>query len=217
MNAVKFKNPTEALDYLYDMIMVSGRDTPKTRAMYNVLFDIEDPSDRVITSPWRKFKKEYADFECQWYLSQDRTWKMIGEAAKIWNSMGDQLNSNYGWQIQRNGQLSKIINLLAEDKNTRRAVITIYDGKEVDDYSQDTPCCLNFAFNIVDNKLNMTVHFRSQDLIFGFCNDQYTLHMYHDMVYKMLSHKRYKDLEFGKSSWFINDLHIYQQHFGMKQ
>lgn len=213
----KFDNATEAFEYMYQDIMINGIDTEQTKALYDQLFVIENPMDKVITTPWRKFNKKYADFECTWYLSQDRTWNMIGEAAKIWNSMGERLNSNYGWQIQRGHQFAKVVNLLAEHKETRRAIITIYDGKEMDDYADDTPCCLNFGFNIVDNKLNMKVHFRSQDLIFGFCNDQYTLQMYHQMVYDMLVHKRYTDLEIGSTTWFANDIHIYKTHFDLKE
>lgn len=213
----RFKNATNAFESLYQHIMKVGLETEiGTKAIYNEVFEIYNPDERIIKTPWRKFNKSYADFESAWYFTQDRTWNMIGEAAKIWNSMGDQLNSNYGWAIQREQQFAKVINLLAEDKHTRRAIVTIYDGKEICDYKDDTPCCLNFGFNIINNKLNMTIHFRSQDLVFGFCNDQYTLFEYHKLVFDMLVHKRYPELELGSSFWMVNDLHIYERHYKMK-
>lgn len=217
MNVQKFNTPTEAFEALYDEIMENGRDTRFTKAIYNRYFVIENPEERVITTSWRKFSKKYADFEVAWYASQDRSPNIVGEAASIWKEMGKTLNSNYGWQINRKEQLAKVTNILANDIESRRAVVTVYDGKEIDDYEKDTPCCLNFAFNIVDNKLNMTTHFRSQDLVYGFGNDQYTLFEYHRLVYNILSHKRYKDLKMGTSSWFVNDLHIYGRHFNMKK
>ena len=181
------------------------------------MFEIIRPNHIDIETPWRKFKKEYAEFESNWYLTQDLTPNLIGEAAKIWKGMGDKLNSNYGYQITRDNQLSKVINILSEHKNTRRAIITIYDGKECDLYEDDTPCCLNLGFEIIDDMLNMTIHFRSQDLIFGFCNDQYTLFKYHKLVLDMLSYKRYPNLKLGTSTWMINNLHIYDQHINKKE
>ena len=76
----------------------------------------------------------------------------IKQKAKIWDSMhsGDNIvNSNYGWQWNRNNQLEKIIDKLYVNKDSRQAFITIYDGKEIDQYSFDTPCTLNIGFNRV--------------------------------------------------------------------
>lgn len=212
-----YKNAGEVLEDLYGYIMHFGHDNGSTKAIYNVKFEIENPNETIITTPWRKFKKEYADFEVDWYMTQDTSTNIIGEAAKIWKSMGVHLNSNYGYQVQREGQLAKVINLLAEHKETRRAVVSIYDGKEIDIYAEDTPCCLGFAFRITDDKLYMTINFRSQDLIFGFCNDQYTLYEYHALVLRMLKYKRYPDLTLGSTTWFVNDLHIYERHQGKRE
>jgi len=213
-----YNNAEDAFESYYYKIMGGGEDVGNgTKAMYNVSFEILDPLARTITTEWRNFKKEYAEHEFDWYESGDRTFHLIGDAAKIWCLMGDPINSNYGYQIRRNEQFGKVVNLLAEDPHTRRAVITVYDGKEIDNYKDDTPCLLSLTFSIDKcNKLHMSVHFRSQDLVYGFCNDNYTLVEYFVRVYRLLKYKRYPELKMGRTHWFINNLHIYEKHWDMR-
>ena len=84
-----------------------------------------------------------------------------------------KVRSNYGWQWQRKNQIDKIVKLLKNQPDTRKASISIYDAKEFDTYSNDTPCTYAVNFTILNNVLNMSVVMRSNDLWFGFCNDQY--------------------------------------------
>ena len=85
------------------------------------------------------------------------------------------VNSNYGWQWNRNDQLEKVITMLSNElhhlQSTRQAAISIYDGKEIHAYDNDTPCTYAVQFTILNGKLNMAVVMRSNDLWFGFCND----------------------------------------------
>ena len=68
-------------------------------------------------------------------------------------------------------QLDNVVNLLREIPNsTRQAAISIYDGKEIYKYDNDTPCTYAVQFSIVDGKLCMSVYMRSNDLWYGFCN-----------------------------------------------
>ena len=83
------------------------------------------------------------------------------------------VNSNYGSQWERGWQLDKVVAMLKNNPSTRQAAISIYDGKEISRYKYDTPCTYAVQFTVVDNKLNMCVTMRSNDLWFGFCNDQY--------------------------------------------
>jgi thymidylate synthase len=121
---------------------------------------------------------------------------------------GDNLvNSNYGYQWSRNNQLEFIIDELTQNPNSRRAVITIYDGKDHGLHSLDTPCTLNIVFNITDDKLNMSVLMRSNDLWFGFCNDQYCFSKLQELIALKLN------LEIGWYYHFANNLHLYDKHF----
>lgn len=209
-----FYNANVALEYLYDLIMRTGVDTNVgTKAIYNIGFTLLNPCDRDITSKWRKWSKKYAEREWNWYLSGNPSVEEIKKYAPIWDKMhgGDNfVNSNYGWQWMRGKQFAKCIEQLRQNPNTRQAWISLYDGKEKDKYTFDTPCTIAVGFNVQSNRLNMTVLMRSNDLIYGFCNDQYCFSKLQQMVADELS------LKVGTYYHFAHDLHIYEQHFNLK-
>lgn len=204
----KFKNAEKAFEYYYDLINSTGEQTTNTKRLQNVIFEIENPTERLINTSYRNWNENYAIREMEWYLSQNRSVEEIKKYAKIWDKMhnGDNIvNSNYGYQLNRNNQFDKIINLLKNNKETRRAVLTIYDAKEVDEYAIDTPCTLNLCFDIFNDKLNMTVLMRSNDLWYGFCNDQYCFSTYQEMIAEELN------LNVGWYCHYVFDLHLYNQ------
>lgn len=211
---MNFKNSTEAFEHYYDEIMNNGVYTNNgTKAMYNVCFTIENPMDNEITTSWRKFNLSYAKKEWEWYLSGWPYVTEIKKYAKIWDKMhggDDRVNSNYGYQWIRNGQLAKCIDQLKDNPNSRQAWISIYDGKEKDDYKYDTPCTMCVGFDIKNGKLDMTVIMRSNDLIYGFANDQYCFSRLQQMVADHLQ------LPVGTYTHFAHDLHIYERHYNMK-
>ena len=176
----KYKNANEAYEYLLDEIIINGVDFDDTKAIFNCGFYITNPLDNHITNKERKWKLDYAEAEWQWYLSGDPNIKTLGKIygkiPPIWNRMADSegnVNSNYGWQWQRNYQLDYVVAKLKDNHNTRHAALTIYDCKEFEQYRNDTPCTYAVQFTILDNKLNMSVYMRSNDIWYGFCNDQY--------------------------------------------
>lgn len=214
-----FKNAQEAFEYLYGRILNCGfySECQHTKAMFNVGFYINNPKDRDIKTNWRKWNKKYAEREWQWYLSQNRSVEEIKKFAPTWDKMhgGDNLvNSNYGWQWGRNNQLDKCIEQLKKDKSTRQAWISIFDGKEKDMYQFDTPCTLAVGFYVLpfdESKLNMTVTMRSNDLVYGFCNDQYCFSKLQELVATELN------MEVGEYYHFAHNLHIYDYHFDLKK
>jgi len=206
-----FNNTTSAFEYYYSLLN-KQKDNNGTKSLYNVMFKIKNTEDIIIKSDYRNFKTSYAEKEWQWYLSKNRSAKDISKIAKIWCNHMDEngnVNSNYGWQWSRNNQINYVINELKRDKYTRRAVLTIYDGKEHNDYKYDTPCTLNlqFYYEPNDTKLNMTVIMRSNDLWFGFCNDSYCFLKLHKLICDKLNTKQ------GYYVHYVQNLHIYQRHY----
>lgn len=206
----KFNNATEAFDYLLDKIRLEGVDFGDTKALFNVGFYLENPSEKIITNKERKFSEKYAESEWAWYLSGDRSVERLGaihgKIPPIWMRMADEdgnVNSNYGWQWKRNNQLYKVIAMLENNPNTRQAVISIYDGKEIDSYSKDTPCTYAVQFTILNNKLCMSVLMRSNDLWYGFCNDQYQFASLQQIVADSLS------IEIGWYYHYAHNMHLY--------
>ncbi len=173
---MKFNNANEAFEYYVQKILKEGIKHGNTQALFDVGFTLENPNDKIITNKKRNFSRGYAEREWRWYLSGDPNAIEISKYAPIWKSHMDEDNkvqSNYGWQWLRKNQINKALKRLEEDKDSRQCVISFYDGKEIDNYKYDTPCTTTVQFQIVEDKLNMSVHMRSNDLWFGFCNDQY--------------------------------------------
>ena len=212
-----FRNANEAFNYFYDYISYHGDDFAGTRALFNVGFTINKPLDNNITAPFRKFNLDYAENEWQWYLSGDPNVDKLGAihgfVPKVWQKMVDwknEVRSNYGWQWQRNDQLDKVVQILKENPESRQACISIYDGKEIDSYRNDTPCTYAVQFTILEGRLNMAVTMRSNDLWFGFCNDQYCFSKLQEMVAERV------DIPVGSYFHFAHNFHIYDSFLGRK-
>ena len=212
----EFYNANEAFEYFYKRISKYGRKFADTRALFNIGFTLHKPKFNTIIDSKRKWNHEYAEAEWQWYLSGDPNIKKLGEIygkiPPIWKRMADRfgyVNSNYGYQWERNGQLDKIVDMLQNNKHTRQAAISIYDGKEFNNYSYDTPCTYAVQFTNVENRLNMCVTMRSNDLWYGFCNDQYCFSKLQELVCKRTG------LDMGSYYHFAHNLHIYSDKLGL--
>ena len=208
----RFRDANEVFKYYKWQILEHGVDFDDTKALFNVGFYIEKPMSNLIEDKDRNWKWDYAEAEWQWYLSGDKNIKKLGElygkVPEIWKRMANKdgdVNSNYGWQWQRDNQLSNIIAMLKTNPKTRQAAISIYDAKEVNwgHYTHDTPCTYAVQFTILNGHLNMCVTMRSNDLWYGFCNDQYCFSKLQELVATEVG------LPIGTYYHFAHNLHLY--------
>ena len=206
----KFRTANDAYEYLHDRIIQDGVDFAGTKALFNVGVYITDSQDNKIINRERNWKLDYAEAEWQWYLSGDcnidKLGELYGKVPAIWKRMADEdgsVNSNYGWQWKRNNQIDHVINLLKYNPDTRQAAISIYDCKEYKEYTNDTPCTYAVQFTILHGRLDMCVVMRSNDLWYGFCNDQYCF----SKLQKMVSDKL--NIEPGVYHHFAHNMHLY--------
>ena len=217
--ANKFTNADEAFQYWYQCIEYYGTDFAGTKALFNIGFEMSNPTENNIKQSFRNWKQDYAEAEWQWYLSGEKNIKKLGELygkiPAIWKRMADEkgnVMSNYGWQWQRLGdnftQLDEICNMLRRNPDTRQAAISIYDGKEMWRYEKDTPCTYAIQFTVINDKLNMCVTMRSNDLWYGFCNDQYCF----SELQKLVAEETHYDV--GTYYHFAHNLHLYEKDLG---
>ena len=212
----EFWNANEAFEYFYKTISKHGIKFADTRALFNVGFTITSPKTRMIIDKKRNWNKDYAEAEWQWYLSGDPNINALGDiygkVPEIWKRMADpqsNVNSNYGYQWERNDQIGEVVNILKNYRETRQATISIYDGKEIDQYTYDTPCTYAIQFTIVDNLLHMCVTMRSNDLWYGFCNDQYQFSKLQELICERVG------VSMGTYYHFAHNLHIYSDKLGL--
>jgi|TARA_R110000822_G_scaffold295190_4_gene417332 thymidylate synthase len=212
MERNKFQNANEAFNCILHELKTNGEDFGNTKALFNLGFTIENPMDNHIKSRDRNWKHEYAEAEWQWYLSGDpniiKLGQIYGKIPPIWEKMANSdgnVNSNYGYQWERNYQLDYVVAKLKDNPNTRHAAISIYDCKEYDKYAKDTPCTYAVQFTIRNNKLNMSVYMRSNDIWYGFCNDQYCF----SMLQKLVSERT--GYEIGTYYHHAHNMHLYNE------
>jgi len=181
----------------------------------NLCFDLP-PYLRFTNFQSRKLNLGYIKQELLWYLKGELTDLTIGNHAKLWNELvvDGRLNSNYGHYIFKEKGIDWVVEELTQDKDSRRAVITILSSQHLNAREKDIPCTYGMSFRIRNGKLNMSVRLRSNDCIFGFTNDLPFFSFIQEMVLKYLQ-RVYPELEMGIYHHGADSFHVYERHFEM--
>ena len=176
----------------------------------------------------RKPNYDYAKREIEWYESQSLYVKDIpGDTPKIWQACADKdgkINSNYGWCIfsdENGSQYDHCLNRLLDDHHTREAcMIYTRPSMQVDCNSNgmhdfmctySTQAFLN-PINEFGYDLDYTVFMRSNDSVYGFCNDVIWAKHARDKLVADLN-KCGLTVFPGKIIWNAGSLHVYERHF----
>lgn len=163
-----------------------------------------------------------------------------GFIPKIWEEISEVtgiVNSNYGWcclSKENGNQFWNAMKHLELDKNSRRAIMiynrpTMHEDwianrgnnnlawqyKKPEEYLKlrgDFMCCQNNHFLIRDDKLEMTVHMRSLDAVFGYNADYIWFDFIFNKAVQYLK-KTYPELERGDMVIYADSVHVYERHY----
>lgn len=167
----------------------------------------------------RKLKPDYIKAETLWYLKGDPYDLTILNHSNIWKNivLRGRLNSNYGQAFFRRGGMNWVIQELGHDKDSRRACIVILgsESHHLTAETLDVPCTAYLNFRIREGFLNMSVHMRSQDAVFGMGNDAPAFSFLHEMILNQLRFTKYPDLQLGTYHHTADSFHVYERHFAM--
>ena len=106
------------------------------------------------------------------------------------------------------GQYDILIERLQQDPDTRQAVATIWNPQlDLQAQKRDYPCTILHQFRIRDNKLNMSVYMRSNDVWLGAAYDFFQFTRVQIAMASVLG------IEPGKYAHHVGSLHIYEQHY----
>lgn len=210
--------------YIKGEFRIIGNDVQQSRTI-----EIQN-ANFLANKSWivRKPNYEYFDRELSWYTSQSLNVNDIpGGAPKMWQACASKdgfINSNYGWCIfsEENGkQYDNCMTKLLSDRHTREAIMIYNRPSMHKDYNKDGMhdfmCCQNVQYfiNERDDKqyIDCIVNFRSNDAVFGYCND----YLWEVWVLKQLandmSSKTGENIQAGHIYWNAGSLHIYERHF----
>lgn len=149
--------------------------------------------------------------ELLWYLSGSNELEFIKYYLNIYLKSSDDgttVNGAYGPRlISMHGyinQIENVIKLLKERPNTRRAVIQIFDAKDLINIdSKDIPCTISLQFLIREKKLHLFASMRSNDIFLGLPHDIFCFTMLQEIIACELN------VGLGEYNHFVSSLHLY--------
>ena len=176
------------------------------------IVEYKRPMERVLLWPERRINPFFHLFEALWMLAGRRDVPYVEQfnsRMREFSDDGSIFNGAYGYRWREHfgvDQIEVVIRLLKKDPLTRRAVITMWDPRTdcgVD--SKDLPCNTQIYFRLAQDRLNMTVTNRSNDLIWGMCG---TNVVHFSMLHELVAHGTGHLL--GSYYHMTNNLHIYE-------
>jgi thymidylate synthase len=188
-----------------------------TRSIFGhqLSFDLQDAFPLMTT---KKVYWKAVVYELLWFLKGDTNIKYLNENdVHIWDEWADKngdLGHVYGHQWRSWGtkdgktvdQISRVIEQIKENPNSRRLIVNAWNVGELDEMALP-PCHLLFQFYVADNKLSCQLYQRSCDTFLGV--------PFNIASYSLLTHMiaQVVGLEVGEFVWTGGDVHIYHNHF----
>ena len=188
-----------------------SRDGSVVGEYLDAVFCVEDPTRNIVTSKIRNMPMRYAVGELAWYLSGSNKVKDIAQYSKKWAEIsddGETNNSAYGYRIFEKfgfNQWEYVKGLMRRDPNTRQAVIHIKDASNTP--TKDTPCTVYLQFFLRGNKLNLSVHMRSNDIWMGVPYDMFSF------CFLQVKMAMELGVEVGSYTHYAGSLHMYQRDY----
>lgn len=190
----------------------------KVRELIYGQFDVDS------TLPFASFKDrafnwKYFAGEVAWYLKKDCDIDYINKFSNFWkgitNPNSNNINSNYG-SLLFGSQLKWCLDSLKSDDNTRQAIAFLNQPKFQFEGNKDFVCTMYLNFFIRDNKLNMKVQMRSNDIFYGLTFDAPFFAVVHQHMLLWLKESK-PTLELGTYTHFADNIHYYERHFELSE
>ena len=202
----------------------------KIKEVLGYQFIITNPRDRLPFFKARKFQPSYYAAESLWYTAGLSRTDWISNYSAFWNNISDDglhANSAYGSRIFRPHdrigamidaewtQWDYVIDELANDNDSRRAVVHIRTAQDSILAKKDVPCTISLQFFLRENALYMVVTMRSSDCAFGIGNDIPAFTLFQEMMALCLTERLGRPISLGDYMHTSHSLHIYEKDFVM--
>ncbi|WP_285425267.1 thymidylate synthase [Pseudomonas sp. efr-133-TYG-103a] len=206
-------------DVYFDSLLLSeDHTTQSTSSRVGTVYDFgpayfqfNNPKDQILTLRNRGFNPYFAVVEAAWVLSGKNTLSPLQNIISNYSQYSDDgktLNGAYGFRLKQKfgyNQLSRAIELLKKTPSSRRAVITLYSPEDlVETQSLDIPCNTTIYVKIRNNKLDLTVLNRSNDLFKGIPYNVFVFNCIQKYIARNLN------IELGIQRHFTDSLHLYE-------
>lgn len=196
-----------------DHVLEDSRNGPVMVAPEPVLIKLYDPLSRVLTNEARDCNPFFHIAEVVWILSGINDVRPLAPFNRRYH---DYANNNivlgaYGHRWQNHfavDQISGVIDKLRTDPETRQAVLQMWDPNcdLYDTGQRDRPCNIAVTFRTRLDELDMTVHNRSNDLVWGALGANVVHFTY---IQEMIATAA--GLNVGRYYVMTNNLHVYTE------
>ena len=181
---------------------------------YQMRFDLQHGFPMVTT---KKLHLKSIIHELIWFLSGDTNIKYLKDnGVRIWDEWADEngdLGPVYGsqwrsWPKPDGGhidQISKIIDTIKNNPDSRRIIVSAWNVAEVDHMALP-PCHAFFQFYVADGKLSCQLYQRSADIFLGVPFNIASYALLTMMVAQVCG------LQYGDFIHTLGDAHLYNNH-----
>jgi len=193
---------------LLDANLVSPRGN-QTREICGASFAIRYPRSRLGYHEKRQYNLPFALAEATLLFQESKSVKLPSLFNHNVCQFADDeiLYGAYGARIHQS--IYDVVEKLRNDADSRQAVLTIYNSFDMRPVVKDVPCTIALHFMIRNNKLNLHVYMRSNDIFWGTMYDVVMFTILQEVVANHLG------IDVGIYYHTSSSLHVYQRHFGM--
>jgi len=185
-----------------------------------------DPDKSLPTNSIRRLSLAYAGAEVLWYLSMTGDIEMIryyapsypqwadneygDETLTMYGAVGARLADNWPYVSHGGNQLGAAIELLRKRPNTRRCVIQLWDGEDlqhaITEDKKNLPCYACLQYIIRDGAVHAFTYMRSNDAWLGAPYDVFAFCCFQRLIADELK------LRVGEYHHHVGSLHLYDKH-----
>ena len=181
------------------------------RELTGLVLRLKNPRARLSHSETKGFLFS-ALGELLWYLSRNNNTAFISYYIPKYEEEADgapNVYGGYGPRIfnhrEKYNQLENVISTLKNNKNSRRAVIQLFDCADLDgERRNEIPCTCTLQFMIRNSRLDMYTHMRSNDAYKGLPHDIFAFTMLQEILSLLLN------VNLGEYYHTVNSLHLYR-------
>lgn len=198
------------------VIKVRGKEVKEIVPYY---LSISRPMERVLITPHRANNIFSTIAETIWVIAGRNDLDFLQHylpIAKEFSDDGLVWRAGYGSRLRKwpgkIDQIHEVLNILQNERNSRRAVMVIFNPAEDFVDSKDIPCNNWLHFIVRDNYLYLNIAVRSNDIVWGFSGiNTFEWSVLQEMIAYWLG------VEVGSSNYLIGSFHLYDHHFARAQ
>ena len=180
------------------------------KELNGVLLELVNPRARISRTETRG--KPFSCLgELLWYLSGTNELRFIQYYIRYYRAFADDdyVYGGYGPRLfswRDTNQLATVIALLRRKRQSRQAVVQLFDAHDITTPRKDVPCTCTLQFMIRGDRLHLITNMRSNDVHLGMPHDVFCFTMLQEIVARTL------DVEIGTYKHMVGSLHLYDKN-----